>query len=56
MVQFAPDWRWFAQFGGRTPWYPTMRLFRQPRRGDWRSVITQVAAELGGTIKTGQGN
>ncbi|MGA2247217.1 MAG: tetratricopeptide repeat-containing glycosyltransferase family protein [Verrucomicrobiota bacterium] len=46
MVQFAPDWRWFAQFGDRTPWYPTMRLFRQPKRGDWQSVVTQVAAEL----------
>ena len=46
LIQFAPDWRWFGQFGERTPWYPTMRLFRQPRRGDWPSVITQVAAEL----------
>ena len=46
LVQFAPDWRWFAQFGEKTPWYPTMRLFRQPRRGDWPPVIAQVAAEL----------
>jgi len=46
LVQFAPDWRWFAQFGERTPWYPTMRLFRQSRRGDWLPVIAQVAAEL----------
>jgi len=46
LVQFAPDWRWFVQFGDRTPWYPTMRLFRQPRRGDWPPVIAQVAAEL----------
>jgi hypothetical protein len=46
MVQFAPDWRWFAQFGERTPWYPTMRLFRQHRRGDWQAVIALVAAEL----------
>lgn len=46
LIQFAPDWRWFAQFGERTPWYPTMRLFRQPRRRDWTSVVHQVAAEL----------
>jgi hypothetical protein len=46
LIQFAPDWRWFQQFGGQTPWYPTMRLFRQPRRGDWLSVIARVAAEL----------
>jgi ADP-heptose:LPS heptosyltransferase len=46
LVQFAPDWRWFAQFGNRTPWYPTMRLFRQARRSDWTPVVTEVATEL----------
>lgn len=46
LIQFAPDWRWFQQFGEQTPWYPTMRLFRQPRRGDWLSVIARVATEL----------
>lgn len=39
------DWRWMAH---RTdsPWYPTMRLFRQKRAGDWRSVLDQVKNEL----------
>jgi tetratricopeptide (TPR) repeat protein len=46
LVQFAPDWRWFAQFGNRTPWYPTMRLFRQARRGDWAPTVAEVTAEL----------
>jgi tetratricopeptide (TPR) repeat protein len=46
LVQFASDWRWFAQFGERTPWYPTMRLFRQPWRGEWPAVIARMAAEL----------
>ena len=43
--RFDTDWRWMVD---RTdsPWYPTMRLFRQPRRGDWDSVIGQVRAEL----------
>lgn len=40
------DWRWLRD---RTdsPWYPTARLFRQTTRGDWRSVIVAVKAELG---------
>jgi hypothetical protein len=39
------DWRWMQ---GRedTPWYPTMRLFRQPRAGDWRGLAQQVASSL----------
>jgi len=39
------DWRWMA---GRddTPWYPGMRLFRQPRPGDWPGVFRQVRAAL----------
>jgi tetratricopeptide (TPR) repeat protein len=42
---FSPDWRWLL---GRddSPWYPTMRLFRQERRGDWRPVFEQMAAAL----------
>jgi hypothetical protein len=45
LLSFMPDWRWFD---GRvdSPWYPTMRLFRQNRRGDWESVVKEVAAAL----------
>jgi tetratricopeptide (TPR) repeat protein len=45
MLQFAADWRWMTARKD-TPWYPTMRLFRQSSRGDWKSVIEIVAAEL----------
>lgn len=45
LLPFAPDWRWMLNRGD-SPWYPTMRLFRQPSPGDWESVITRVAGEL----------
>ncbi len=44
-LHFASDWRWL-QTRTDTPWYPTMRLFRQPQPGDWPSVITQMCREL----------
>jgi hypothetical protein len=46
LVQFSPDWRWMLDRGD-SPWYPTMRLFRQTKVGDWSSVIEKVARELG---------
>lgn len=45
LIPFAPDWRWMLNRAD-SPWYPTMRLFRQPAPGDWKSVITKVKDEL----------
>ena len=45
LVPFAPDWRWGAERSD-CPWYPTMRLFRQPAPADWESVVREVAAEV----------
>jgi hypothetical protein len=45
LLHHEPDWRWMSH-GDRSPWYPAMRLFRQPRAGDWEPVIARVAAEL----------
>jgi hypothetical protein len=39
------DWRWMVNRTD-TPWYPTMRLFRQPTQGDWESVMTEMVNEL----------
>jgi hypothetical protein len=45
MLSANPDWRWLL---GRddSPWYPTMRLFRQPTQGDWPSVMQAVLHAL----------
>src|SRR5262245_7614818 len=44
-LQFVPDWRWLL---GRndSPWYPTMRLFRQKQPGDWTGVFDEMEAAL----------
>jgi tetratricopeptide (TPR) repeat protein len=41
----SPDWRWMMHRED-SPWYPTMRLFRQPRPGDWQSVLDRISREL----------
>lgn len=46
LLSFAPDWRWMRERKD-SPWYPTMRLFRQTVPGDWGSVVGQVAEALG---------
>ncbi|MCP3444858.1 tetratricopeptide repeat protein [Bradyrhizobium sp. CCGUVB14] len=45
LVPFNPDWRWLLNRDD-SPWYRSMRLFRQPERGDWASVVDDVRVEL----------
>jgi ADP-heptose:LPS heptosyltransferase len=45
LLPFQPDWRWLLDRDD-SPWYPTARLFRQPRPGDWESVIGQARDAL----------
>lgn len=44
-LQFAADWRWLLDRSD-SPWYPTMRLFRQPAPGDWGSVFRDIRGAL----------
>ena len=45
LLSSAPDWRWQLERED-SPWYPTMRLFRQPFPGDWTNVLAAVRNAL----------
>ena len=45
LLPATPDWRWLESRAD-SPWYPTLRLFRQPKPGDWHSVIHRVQSVL----------
>ncbi len=45
LLPFLPDWRWLLERDD-SPWYPTMRLFRQNKRGDWVTIIERVCEAL----------
>jgi tetratricopeptide (TPR) repeat protein len=51
LLPFTPDFRWLLDRED-SPWYPTARLFRQPRFGDWESVIARVRGELAAFVKS----
>ncbi len=44
-LAFLPDWRWLWQRED-SPWYPTMRLFRQKTAGDWDEVFERIVAAV----------
>jgi tetratricopeptide (TPR) repeat protein len=50
LLPYPPDWRWMLNRED-SPWYPSMRLFRQSTPGDWKSVIAQVEQALNDVIK-----
>ena len=45
LVPYCPDWRWGLE-SANTPWYPTMRLFRQGARNQWQTTLVSMAQEL----------
>lgn len=51
LLPFDGDWRWLLERDD-SPWYPTMRLFRQSTPGDWKSVIERVRGQLEGVVNS----
>lgn len=51
ILPFGADWRWL-QKRHDSPWYPTMRLFRQPAIGDWQSVVNSLQESLLSTLNS----
>lgn len=51
LLATSSDWRWMLDRED-TPWYPSMRLFRQKVKGDWAEVIERVRKELNGLYTT----
>ena len=49
-LPLIPDWRWLLDRDD-SPWYPSMRLFRQKERGDWASVFDRLAEALSDRIE-----
>ncbi|KAA0889865.1 tetratricopeptide repeat protein [Oryzomonas rubra] len=54
LLPYAADWRWLTT-GGDSPWYPGVRLFRQPDLGEWDAVIQAVAEALNERASSGWG-
>jgi tetratricopeptide (TPR) repeat protein len=51
LLQWQADWRWFRDRED-SPWYPSLRLFRQPEPGAWGAVIERVSEELAAFVGT----
>mgnify|MGYP003705020545 CR=1 FL=1 len=45
LLAYVPDWRWLLERED-SPWYPTVRLFRQQSMGEWGGVLEGIREEL----------
>jgi len=45
LLPFVPDWRWLLNRND-SPWYPTVRLFRQTKLGDWTDLVSEIVRNL----------
>lgn len=53
LLPHVPDWRWGLD-GEETPWYVSMRLFRQPAIGDWETVVRNLSSALDNFPRSGR--
>jgi tetratricopeptide (TPR) repeat protein len=51
MLRYSSEWRWLRERRD-SPWYPGMRLFRQPAPGDWAAVIAEIRNELRAVMRS----
>ena len=49
LLPFIPDWRWLLDRDD-SPWYTSVKLYRQPTIGDWNSVFAKVGSDLAGVV------
>jgi Flp pilus assembly protein TadD len=54
LLPYSPDWRWLLEHSD-SPWYSSIRLFRQPGPGDWETVFSEVEKCLIRAVKNGEG-
>jgi len=54
-LPLAPDWRWLLDRAD-SPWYPTLRLFRQQQPGDWAGVFDQIQTALSARLVSLEGH
>ncbi len=52
-LPFVPDWRWLL-VRSDSPWYPTMRLFRQKKLGGWAGVFDEIKIALSSPLQSGE--
>ena len=48
LVPFCADWRWMVRFPATTPWYDSLRLYRQTAWRDWQAVLDSIETDLRG--------
>jgi len=51
LLPFFPDWRWLLSRND-SPWYPSMKLFRQKEEGSWNSVMKEIEMELNNIVES----